>query len=161
MHTYKEFLAGSLTIDDANMEEIFFEGGDFSKFTLFDINWDSMPELHIRTPRYYGIFTYANDETRMIHDGSAYDDLLEDGTLLYTKIDDTPPHVAYRHKRFNTDGNLAEDIAFDQWDRDGNGEYDGKDVYCFDGRAVSFEQWVDLTGWRLSLDSNMKWMDYS
>jgi protocatechuate 3,4-dioxygenase beta subunit len=161
MHTYKEFLAGGVAVDDTNASETFTEIGNFNKFTLFDVNHDGIPELHIRTTRYYGIFTYGDDEMRIFHEGSVYDELLNNGALRYERIGAGPAHVEYRYKTFDDDGNLREDIPFEKWDCDENGIYDENDKYYYNNKEMSFAQWQSSVNDYLNMGSvAAEWADY-
>lgn len=169
---YSEFLQGKRTArltekDEAQgMEEMTlwdcgYRDDTYSNFSyaLFDMNGDSIPELHVRGAVLYAIFTYYDNELLLWHSTSLYRVPTDDGALLFYRLGGAPPHLKYGYEVLDFWGNVQLSIEFIKGDIDMNDIYDERDDYFFCGVEVTKEQWDALTERYLSATSNkIEWI---
>jgi hypothetical protein len=161
---YTDFLLGksAVTYNDSVIAcDVLTEVGNHNRFALFDINRDGIPEMHVRTSRFFGSFTFRGGEMVLVYEGSPYDNLLNDGAVLYVREGGAPPHVSYQYRTFDGDFNIEDNIDFEKHDTDENEIYDGSDEYYYRSEKISFEEWFSLTdAWLTTGADAVQWFDY-
>jgi hypothetical protein len=166
---YKSFLKGDKTAnigDEAwTINTLAHKYGstlDEIKYAFFDMNGDGNPELHIRTPRFYIILTYRDNNLILWREESVYSQPLNNKAMLYERPGGAPIHINYKYSVFDFYGEVSEEINFEKYDNNNNGIYDDSDLYLFLGVKIPKKDWDKLTSKYLSIDSDqIKWLTYS
>ena len=157
MVAYEEFLRGERTaIYRYQYEEKHFYllemlsfAGDYTDgsliFTLFDMNGDGLPELHIKAEIGYYIFTY-NDANIVLWRTflSTYCWPTSNGGVIYVRHG--AGDIKYQYTLLDFWGNQLLCVTFEKCDWpffDGN--YTNEDTYIFEGVEVTAEQWTIFT----------------
>ncbi len=165
---YGEFLQGKIEakgtakipVENFKVTQIFSEDENLSWFTVYDINGDHVPELHLKTMRSYYILRYAEGQLIVQYEGSGYDELRNDGSLLTTILGSAPTHINYVYKSFSEDW-AATEIEFEQYDSNEDGLYDERDLYIYDGSVIGKEEYDALTENIVSEQQNLiLWSNY-
>ena len=125
-------------------------------YTLFDCTNDGVPELHVRTARYYYVFTCVEDELVIWNSFHPRTVLLNNGTFLYDNNGGLA-HEDYCHQVLDNQGNVMHEVSFSKYE--GSGEYD--ELYFFEEIQVTKKEWEPLTEQYLSIgDDEIEWIDY-
>jgi hypothetical protein len=137
---------------------------DGSKYALFDMNGDAIPELHVRSGLYYCIFTYYADELSVWYSGRDWCWPTDDGAILMNRLGAAPTRREYEYIVLDFWGNTIleirfEEVTFHEEDIALFNIY-GKEVYLFEGVEVTKEQWDALTEPYLSATSDLiEWIE--
>ena len=155
IQAYSEFLDGKI---DAQTDEgplsiyHIFASEEYSEndmYAYYDMNGDSIPELHIRSENsmLYQIFTYTSGQVVPWGDSlfTLHCRPTDDRTLFYTRYGAAPPHITYQYFIFDYWGNEILRIYFEKYDINYNNVYDERDDYLFQDVLVTKEQWDLLT----------------
>ena len=166
---YNGFLAGSIKAQDpqnkisngvVSIKDITLEPDLKTYYALFDMNGDGIPELHLRpiTGGSYAIFTYLNGQIVLWYQGTDYESPLNNGAILYERDGAAPAHVNYSYFVLDFDGNKISRVDFSKYhsvDESGLHESADYDVFQFDNKNVSKEEWNALTKEYLSIVSDL------
>lgn len=156
---YDNFLAGSISAHDLKHEisdgvvtikDISLEPDLKTYYALFDMNGDGIPELHLRpiVGGSYAIFTYLDGQMVLWHDGPDYEFPLNNGAILYERDGAAPTHINYYYLVLDSDGNEISKVSFSKYhsvDKSGLTESTDYDVFMFEDKEVSKEEWNSLT----------------
>lgn len=150
---YYEFMEGECVAENISIDDIISVTGEpnrhFSlQYTLFDSTGDTLPELHIKTPRNYYIFT-CNDKKMVLWASLPPATILfDDGTFLT----ENTSHVGYNDYYYfilNSSGDEIFHLAFMETE---SGYYEFSEV------QVTKEQWQALSELYLKKSKdNIKW----
>ncbi|MGN1160061.1 MAG: hypothetical protein ACI4SE_07665 [Lachnospiraceae bacterium] len=158
---YEEFLNGEITIETkyavVNMDSITIPTGEpenryRTKYTYWDSDEDNVPELHIKSARYYYIFSCRNDELIIWQRPDIYDEPINNGTFIYHRPGGAPGYDDYSIYTYNESGEEEYQYRFSRYDSNENYEYDEGDEFLFNDELVTYEEWRRLTA--LWLDEN-------
>lgn len=166
---YDNFLAGSIKAQDlkheisdgvVNIKDISLAPDFKTYYALFDMNGDGIPELHLRpiVGGSYAIFTYLNGQIVLWHEGPDYESPLNDGAILYERDGAAPTHVNYYYLVLDSDGNEISKVYFSKYhsvDKNGLNESTDYDVFIFEDKEVSKDEWDSLTNEYLSISSDL------
>jgi hypothetical protein len=166
---YDNFLAGSINAQDLKHEisdgvvtikDISLEPDLKTYYTLFDMNEDGIPELHLRpiVGGSYAIFTYLDGQIVLWHGGSDYESPLNNGAILYERDGAAPTHINYYYLVLDSDGNEISKVYFSKYhsvDESGLTESTDYDVFMFEDKEVSEDEWNSLTNEYLSNSSDL------
>jgi hypothetical protein len=167
--TYNNFLAGNIEAQDlkheisdgvVNIKDISLEPDLKTYYALFDMNGDGIPELHLRpiVGGSYAIFTYLDGEIVLWHEGSDYESPLNNGAILYERDGAAPTHINYYYLVLDADGNEISKVYFAKYhsvDESGLNESTDYDVFIFEDKDVSKEEWDALVNEYLSIPSDL------
>lgn len=170
---YEEFLAGArkayLTdvIENHNldggleMNDITIPTGEpdiryATKYAIFDSNFDGIPELHLKSARYYYILSHKDNELFIWKDFSPNPHYypLKNGTFMMYNPRSGPMHDDYNYFALDFLGNIVWSLSFSRYDRNQNGFYDENDEYFHDGVEVTKNIWDDLTKTYFTVNSD-------
>jgi len=168
---YEEFLAGNISLGDLDIDFICFPKGepdrpDSSKYAFFDSNGDNLPELHVKSTRYYYIFTVQNGELTMWKNLSPYPyyiPLDNGGFLRYHDETSMYGRISYNYIIYNFSGDEVINIYF--YEQFASELLEQEDGYFLDDVELTKEQWEALTrkffkmkeGDSLQLDNEIEW----
>ncbi len=166
---YNDFLAGSIKAQDlkneisdgvVNIKDITLEPDLKTYYALFDMNEDGIPEFHLRpiAGGSYAIFTYLNGQIVLWYEGTDYESPLNNGAILYERAGAAPTHVNYSYLVLDSDGNEISRADFSKYhsvDESGLNESADYDVFLFDNKEVSKDEWNSLTKEYLSISSDL------
>lgn len=148
---YKSFLDGNVCAEGININFITVPTGEPDKrygtqCSFFDSNKDGIPELHIKSARYYYIFTIRDNSMVVWKNLSPNPPFyaLSNGAFISRKIGSAPMHNDYNYIIFDYLGNEIYNLSFSKYDQDGDSIYGDNDTYLFDWVNVSKEQWREL-----------------
>ena len=155
MMLYKEFLSGDRNVKGiSNIDDITTPIGEtdrhyFTKYAYCDSNGDTIPELHIKSGKYYFVISYEDNDLFVWKDLSAYNSEyypLSNGAFLMRKDDvQASPGVSYRYSVFNIKGDEISGFSFSKANINQCTGYDEGDEYLYDGISISQEMWEKLT----------------
>lgn len=157
---YEDFLAGACTVEGINIGSIIGNAreADENRYTILDADRDNVPELHVQTKDSYHILKYQNGNLFLwrrpyfnIPVGEKYN-LLTTGNILYEEEMEDGVGERYRYFRLEPSGVESSDIYFSREDSNGNGIYDEKDNYRFEGEACTWAEWIEKTQRYLYID---------
>lgn len=169
---YDNFLAGSINAQDLNhkisdgvvtIKDMSLEPNLKTYYALFDMNGDGIPELHLRpiAGGSYAIFTYLDGQLVLWHDGPDYESPLNNGAILYERDGAAPTHINYYYLVLDSDGNEISKVYFSKYhsvDESGLTESTDYDVFMFEDKEVSENEWNSLTKEYLTSSSDLiKW----
>ncbi len=166
---YDNFLAGSIKAQDlkheisdgaVNIKDISLKPDFKTYYALFDMNGDGLPELHLRpiAGGGYVIFTYLNGQIVLWHEGPDYEAPLDSGAILYQRDGAAPTHINYYYLVLDSDGNESSKVYFSKYhsvDESGLNESTDYDVFKFEDKEVSKDEWNSLTNEYLSKSSDL------
>lgn len=166
---YNNFLAGNIEAQDLkheisdgviNIKDISLEPDLKTYYALFDMNRDGIPELHLRPIMggSYAIFTYLDGEIVLWHEGTDYESPLNNGAILYERDGAAPTHINYYCLVLDSDGNEISRVYFAKYhsvDESGLNESTDYDVFIFEDKEVSKEEWNALVNEYLSIPSDL------
>jgi len=161
---YNKFLVGSIDAQDSkneindgvvNIQDISLEPDLKTYYALFDMNEDGIPELHLRpiVGGSYAVFTYLDGQIVLWHDGPDYESPLNNGAILYERNGAAPTHINYYYLILDSDGNEISKVDFSKYhsvDESGLTESTDYDVFMFEDKEVSEDEWNSLTNEYLS-----------
>lgn len=169
---YDNFLAGSINAQDlkhkisdgvVTIKDISLEPNLKTYYAIFDMNGDSIPELHLRpiAGGSYAIFTYLDGQLILWHDGPDYESPLNNGAILYERDGAAPTHINYYYLVLDSDGKEISKVYFSKYhsvDESGLTESTDYDVFMFEDKEVSENEWNSLTKEYLTCSSDLiKW----
>jgi hypothetical protein len=166
---YENFLAGSINAQDlkheisdgvVTMKDISLEPDLKTYYALFDMNGDGISELHLRpiVGGRYAIFTYLGGQIVLWHDGPDYESPLNNGAILYERDGAAPTHINYYYLVMDADGNEISRVSFSKYhsvDESSLTESTDYDVFMFEDKEVSEDEWNSLTNEYLSNSSDL------
>ncbi len=166
---YNNFLAGSIKAQDSkheisdgavNIKDISLEPDLKTYYALFDMNGDGIPELHLRpiVGGSYAIFTYLNGQIVLWHEGPDYESPLNNGAILYERDGAAPTHINYYYLVLDSDGNEISRVYFSKYhsvDEIGLNESNDYDVFIYEDKEVSKDEWDSLTNEYFSISSDL------
>lgn len=106
------------------------------EYALFDMNYDNIPELHLRCPWYYIIITISNNELKLWREASTYERPLENGALLYERSGGGPTHIDYSYTTMKYNGETKYEVSFSKYDDNMDDIYDERDRYFIDSYNI-------------------------
>ena len=155
---YREFINGKAT---AKIDEEFLTINEFVNeygstidevtYAFFDMNGDNIPELHIRTTRFYSIFTNQQGTLEGWYESSVYSQPLNNRAILYTRSGGGPEHIDYQYTLLDFFGNEVYSIQFCWYSETEH----KKEMYILDDVKLSKEDWTNLTNRYLSVESDL------
>ncbi len=161
---YEEFLNGERNVEGiSNIDDIAIPIGRTDihylvKYAYCDSNGDAIPELHIKSGRYYFVISYRDNELFVWKNFSSYESEyfpLSNGAFLVRKDDAvSSPGVIYRYTIFKQNGDEMFEITFSKANSNECSGYDANDDYIYNGISVSQEMWNELTEKYFYQDSN-------
>lgn len=163
---YNDFLNNEIkAIDISDPEETFSADeaydpmgpGRITRYSLFDVNKDGIPDLHI-TSLFYEIFTYKNGQVVRFYTApsnimNCQTYALENGAIFTKKVS---TGYEYFYETVDSDYTVSQ-IAFWYTESD---EYSS---YSFNNKTVSKQEWSNLTKEYFDLSekrADMKWYEY-
>lgn len=166
---YDSFLAGTTDAQDLKHEisdgvvtikDISLEPDLKTYYALFDMNGDGIPELHLRpvVGGSYAVFTYLDGQIVLWHVGPDYESPLNNGAILYERDGAAPTHINYYYLVLDSDGNEISKVYFSKYhsvDESGLTESADYDVFIFEDKEVSEDEWNSLTHEYLSNSSDL------
>jgi hypothetical protein len=159
---FNGFLNGEQTVNFNNRRYLIYElvaeyGSNIEdlRYANFDMNGDKIPELHLKTPRLYLIFTVNDNEINLWREDSTYANPLNNGTILYERSGGAPAHIDYKYSVLDYYGNSLLEISFEKYSVNKGGTYDENSDYFFEGVKLQKEDWDRLTEKYLSLGYDM------
>lgn len=166
---YENFLAGSINAQDlknkisdgvVTIQDISLEPDYKTYYTLFDMNADEIPELHLRpiVGGSYAIFTYLDGQIVLWHDGPDYETPLNNKAILYERESAAPTHINYYYLVLDSFGNEMSKVFFSKYhsvDESITTESPDYDVFMFEEEEVSEEEWNTRTNEYLSNTSDL------
>lgn len=166
---YDNFLAGSINAQDLKHEisdgavtikDISLEPELKTYYAFFDMNGDGISELHLRpiVGGSYAVFTYIDGQIVLWHDGPDYESPLNNGAILYEREGAAPTHINYYYLVLDSDGNEVSKVYFSKYhstDQSGSTESVDYDVFMFEDKQVSEDEWNSLTNEYLSISSDL------
>ncbi len=166
---YDNFLAGSINAQDLKHEisdgtvtikDISLEPDLKTYYALFDMNGDGIPELHLRPAEggSYVIFTYFDGQIVLWHNGTDYESPLNNGAILYERDGAAPTHINYYYLVLDSNGNEISKVYFSKYhstDKSGSTESADYDVFMFENKEVSKDEWDSLTNEYLLISSDL------
>lgn len=162
LHHYERFLQGEESANDGqetiDIDFITKPTGEpdkhySSEYVFWDSDRDGIPELHVRSARYYFIIKYQNGELEVWKELSRNYDLLNNGALLETYEFSVPRYETYTYVIAAPDGSDAWKLQFSTFDANCNYTHDEYDEYYFAGIQVTKEQWEALAERYLTIES--------
>lgn len=171
---YDNFLAGSINAQDLKHEisdgvvtikDISLKPDLKTYYAIFDMNGDGIPELHLRpiVGGSYAVFTYLDGQVVLWHDGPDYESPLNNGAILYERDGAAPTHVNYYYLVLDSDGNEISKVYFSKYhsvDERGLTESTDYDVFRFEDKDVSEDEWNSLTSKYLTNSSDLiRWSE--
>lgn len=166
---YDNFLAGSINAQDLKHEisdgvvtikDISLEPDLKTYYAIFDMNGDGIQELHLRpiVGGIYAIFTYLDGQMVLWHDGPDYESPLNNGAILYERDGAAPTHINYYYLVLDSDGSEISKVYFSKYhsvDERGLTESTDYDVFRFEDKEVSEDEWNSLTNKYLTNSSDL------
>ncbi len=166
---YNNFLAGSISAQDlkheisdgvVTIEAISLEPDIKPLYALFDMNGDGVPELHLHAIAggIYTVFTYLDGQIVLWHAGPDYESPLNNGAILYERDGAAPTHINYYYLVLDSAGNEISNVYFSKYhsvDESSLTESTEYDLFMFEDKEVSEEEWKALTDEYLSNSSDL------
>jgi len=162
--SYHNFLLGVQVAYTLSEEEIAFDGSLFtgnygiSRFALFDINDDGIPELHLMGSFVTGylIFTMKNDKVTLIYEGTSYESVVNSGAILYKR--DGANDIKWFYREIDFETMHVSSLYAEAIDETHDGTFDR---YFVEGKEVSTGEWEKFENkFLLTSDSAVEWIDY-
>lgn len=165
---YDEFLQGEnkaiFKENVVSIHDIIYEysvESDDLHYAYFDMNGDSIPELHLKSPIFYLILTSTNEELTLWHEASPYSSPLNNGSILYERSDGAPSHISYKYSVFDFYGNVVLENVFEKYNPNPAGIYDENSDCFFEEVEVSKNDWDVLTKKYLEVGTELiEWNEY-
>lgn len=158
---YYKFLNGEISAnsdDSIKIDDIFYLGENYNKFTCFDSNHNGIPELHLSSMRDYIILECINGTLKVIYSGTGYETLLNNGGILYTRNGGAPEHISHAYTELDSNNNVTK-ITFEKYNTMNNKKDD--DLYLFENKEVSKSEFDKKTKKYLNINSDLIiWSDY-
>lgn len=143
---YKDFLADKLQATDPSGKAVFVSkygvGDAQGKYAIYDMNGDAAPELIIKTPWYFDIYTVKDGAVALWHQNAAYCEVLNTGAILYERHGGGPTNVVYQYILLDAGGKEAYKLEFAEYIPDENGEH----IYFIKGEQVEKSAYDAITG---------------
>ena len=166
---YNKFLAGSIDAQDlkneissgtVSIQDISLEPDLKTYYALFDMNGDGIPELHLRpiAGGGYAVFTYLDGQIVLWHDGPDFESPLNNRAILYERDGAAPTHINYYYLVLDSAGNEISKVNFSKYhsvEENGSSESPDYDVFMFEDKQVSEDEWNSLTHEYLSNSSSL------
>ncbi len=166
---YNKFLAGTIDAQDlkneisdgaVNVKDISLAPELKTYYALFDMNGDGTPELHLRpiVGGGYAVFTYLNGQIVLWHEDTDYEAPLNNGAILYEREGAAPTHVNYYYLVLDSNGNEISKVYFSKYhsvDESGLSESADYDVFMFEDKEVTRDEWASLTDEYLAISSDL------
>ncbi len=148
---YMEFLNGEKTANgEFSIDDIIIPTGEpesryFCQYTFFDSDCDGLPELHVRSARYYYIIDCKNDELFVWKYLDPRTELLNNGDFLYQRIGGAPSHYDFQYFTVNKEGETIWSINFACYDINEDDQFDERDRYFGEkSEEISYEKWLEI-----------------
>ncbi len=116
-----------------------------TKYAILDSNGDKIPDLHIKSVRYYYLLTYVDDELRILKNLSPNPQYYALNNEAFISILYGPSGDEYHYFKLDILGNEVGIVNFSKRDTNQNGFFDDADEYSFNEQNVSKEEWDTLT----------------
>lgn len=117
-----------------------------TEYAFFDMNDDGIPECHVKSSRYYNIFTIYEGEIYRWRSEYPQTDLLNNGDLLYKHVGGANYHEEYNYMVVDKDGETELEVFFGWGDNNNNTIIDVEDYFYFlNENEISMEEWMNLT----------------
>lgn len=130
-------------------------------YASFDMNGDTIPELHLKSPRFYLILTAANEGLTVWHEDSVYTQPLNNRAILYERSGGGPEHISYQYSVLDFYGEVLLEISFEKYSPNDDGIYQENSDYFFEGLKLSKKDWDALTKKYLAIGCDqIKWYEY-
>lgn len=120
---YNDFLAGQINAIDKNDLPISIKNyltdnaqDAFGQYAIYDMNKDATPELIIKTPWDFVIFTVIENNLTLWYENAPYCKPLNNGTILYERQGDAPKHTDYLFYVLDYSGNEVYKIDFSEYE---------------------------------------------
>lgn len=158
---YQSFLEGKFHADNQgeiiSINEVFLSNENYNRFTLFDSNGNGIPELHLSSMRAYLVIECQDDRLIVVYSGSGYDNLLNNGAILYIREGGGPEHISYRYTKLGVDNKVTQ-VSFEKY----NTQDDlVDDVYLYEDKEVDKKEFDEKTRVYLTIGSDeINWLDY-
>lgn len=166
MVLYEEFLAGEKSVKESSeqisIDYISIPTGEpdrryHTEYAYFDSNGDKIPELHIKSARYYFILSCRNDKLiiwKNLSPNPVYYPL-NSGAFMGYRPGGAPMHDDYIYRIFDYGGNEVYSFGFSRYDSNQNGIYDENDEYSVES-VVTKQVWESLTEPYLDTEGRIK-----
>ncbi len=160
---YREFLSGDRCIgEDDNKIDISFltipkgepDRHYYAEYSIFDLDSNVIPKLHIRTARYYYILGFKDNGLfiwKNLSPNPRYHPI-NNGAFISYSAKSAPMRDIYSYLILDDVGEVVLEFSFSKCDSNQNGIYDESDEYFFDGAPVTKENWNALTRRYLFVD---------
>ncbi len=152
---YQEFLDGRRTAGSWDIKILSTPTGEPERrietvYAIVDVTGDGIPELHIRGARSeYVIFSVKDGEVYQFGYFVSYMceyHPLENGAFLFKSDDRHGYGEHYTYFELDDSGEPINEVSFSWISRDTDyWTYQDKDIYEFDGRTCTYEEWYALT----------------
>lgn len=168
---FSEFLAGEKNAGNIAVKDIVESADGETKYLIFDVSGDGVPELHIQTNKTYYIFSYQQDKLFVWfkendrYGSNGHYDVLESGEVVRSIFQGDREYYSYW--RIQPSSEVMVDFSFGRVDTNGDGIYDRTDIYEFDMRTmeeryagleseqnITMEEWLDMLKDYLYIDEN-------
>ncbi len=106
----------------------------------------------------YAVFTYFDGQIVLWHDGPDYESPLNNGAILYERDGAAPTHINYYYLVFESNGNEVSKVYFSKYhsvDESDSIESADYEVFMFEDKEISEEEWNSLTNEYLSASSDL------
>lgn len=126
------------------------------EYAIVDSTKDGIPELHIRNPREYDVFSFTDGEKRQIF----FDDssgcrktVQKDGTIVKLFYDRWTYGIGIEFSQIDLNGNEYDNKFFGWEDTNSNGSIDVKeDYFSYNGEQIEFDEWKTLCDGYIDID---------
>jgi len=150
---FNEFLSGERNTESGDsaihLDDIF-RGDEWDKYAFFDMNGDSIPELHVRSSGLYFIIMCWKGDLIVWGGGWSYGcQPLNNGAILWERPGGANDTTSFSYYEFDFFGNEQMRVDFDS-----SVTNDGTPAYRFDGEFVTKEEWEILTKKYFSIGSD-------
>ena len=160
---YEEFMKGErgaiIRVEGRPAVKADFATRDWIDYAYYDMNGDSIPELHVRQDSVYRILTCRDGEVVVWGGASVFAEPLNNGAVLDFR--DSLYNISYAYFEYDFFGNEKLRIDFRKAMPNEKGGFDETSDYYFDGKQVSKEEWEVLTEPYFSIGSDkIEWIEY-
>lgn len=152
---YQEFIEGKRTAGGVDIKEILFSKDHPEwpldvTYSMVDVTGDGIPELHIYGARCeYWIFSVEDGDMYYLAGFNSYMSkyhLLNNGAFLFRADDRHDYGVHYKYFELDDAGESVNEVYFSWVSKDTDyWRYQEKDIYEFDGKTCTYEEWYALT----------------
>lgn len=167
MQQYQEFLDGKQSVATAygevNLDFITIPTGEpnnrySAAYAYFDSTGDKIPELHVKSARYYYILSCKQGELFIWKNLSPYPHyyLQNNGEFMSYRAGAGPLHDDYCCYTFDCFGEEIWSLGFSRYDSNLNKVYDESDEYFYGDDVVTKQEWEKLTEDYLDKDGRIK-----